>query len=265
MWFGSAIFSFGNFRNFLYWKNKTIVKLASKKPLKEIFNIISRTSGRGKGFVNILNESTSKYPLSNPKNPIWSWHDFGSKNWVCNYFNISEEDIVVGRYNFIKRFDNRSVCDIWSLYSLLGDEDSTQPIWAKIGEGNKKIIYYPLYDFDVLNYVFSIPWTLKLRGPENVLRKEIARRSKIPEFIITRPKSAFGIKSKRWSMKGGVFEPLVPLASKVFEEKQIRNMQSPEPKKAMTFWNMLNYSIWKRLCINNETVEVLLEELNENM
>ena len=38
-------------------------------------------------------------------------------------------------------------------------------------------------------------------------------------------------------------------------------MQSPESKKAMVYWNILNYSIWKRLFINNEPLEVLLEEL----
>ncbi len=260
-----AGFSFGNFRGYLYWKDKKIIKLLSKKPLKEILTRISRISRNGKGFINILNESTLKYPLSNPNNPIWSWHDFGSKNWVCNHFNVTEENIIEGRYNFVKKFDNRSVYDIWSLYSLLGDEDSTQPIWTKIGEGNKRIVYSPFYDLDVLNYVFSIPWTLKLRRPENKLRKEIARRNNIPEFIIKRPKSAFGIHSKRWSVKGGILEPLVPLASKVFDEKQIRDMQFSDPKRAMTFWNILNYSIWKRLCINNESVNVLLEELNETM
>jgi len=29
----------------------------------------------------------------------------------------------------------------------------------------------------------------------------------------------------------------------------------------MTYWNMLNYSIWKRICIDNEPVEALLEEI----
>jgi len=260
-----AGFSFGNFQGYLYWKDKKMIKLLSKKPLKKILKPISKISEKGKEFINILNESTLKYPLSNPQNPMWSWHEFGSKEWVCNYYNVTEEDIIHNRYDFMNKFNNRSVYDIWSLYSILGDEDSTQPIWTKIGEGNKRIIYSPLYDYDVLNYVFSIPWVLKLRRPENKLRKEIARQSGVPEFIINRPKSAFGIRSKSWSVKGGVFEPLVPLASKVIDEKQIRDMQSTYPKRAMTFWNMLNYSIWKRLCINNEPIEVLLEELNENI
>ena len=109
--------------------------------------------------------------------------------------------------------------------------------------------------------MFSIPWKLKLSRPQNKLRKEIARRGNIPEFIVTRPKRSFGISPNRWANKGGVFEPLIPLASKIFDENEIRKMQSSEPKKAMTSWNILNYSMWKRLCINNEPLEILLEEL----
>jgi asparagine synthetase B (glutamine-hydrolysing) len=134
-------------------------------------------------------------------------------------------------------------------------------IWNKLGEGNKKILYAPFYDLNVLNYVFSIPWKLKLTWPKDKLRKEIARRGNIPEFIINRPKKSFGIHSDLWGKKGGVFEPLIPLAAIVFDEKEIRKMQSTEPKKAMTYWNMLNYAIWKRLCIKNEPLDILKEEL----
>jgi asparagine synthetase B (glutamine-hydrolysing) len=173
---------------------------------------------------------------------------------------VTEEEIIRERYSFIKEFSDMSIYDIWSLYSLFGDEDVTLSILSKIGEGNKRIIYFPFYDLNLLNYVFSIPWSLKLRK-HNILAKELARQSKLPDFIINRPKSSFGIHSRQWSIKGGAFEALVPLASKVFEEKEIRKMQSYDLKKAMTFWNILNYSIWKRLCINNEPLEFLLEEL----
>ncbi len=119
----------------------------------------------------------------------------------------------------------------------------------------------PYYDRNVLNYVFSIPWQLKLQTSK-VLSKELARHCGIPEFIYNRPKKSFGIIPKRWAIKGGVFEPLIPLASKIFDEKEIRKMQSIDSKKAMTYWNILNYSIWKRLIINNEPIEVLLEEIH---
>jgi len=262
-----AGFSFGNVTRYLYLKDKRIVKLFSKKPLKDIYLRVTNTLGIEKvltsinEFNHILRENTLPFPLYNPKNPIWSWHDFGCAKWVCDYFNVTDQDIIKSRYDFIKNFENRSIYDVWSLYSLLGDEDSTLPIWHKLGEGNKKILYAPFYDLNVLNYAFLIPWKLKLSRPKNKLRNEIAHRADIPKFIITRPKKSFGIHPNRWAKKGGVFEPLIPLASKVFDENEIRKMQSVESKKAMTYWNILNYSIWKRLCINHEPLEVLLEEL----
>jgi len=254
--------TFGD-NNFFYInenKDKVIFRLLSTKPSIHLLDIVSKLMGRGEELIDIMKKSNCGYPLSNPENPIWSWMAHGSKNWVCNYFNVTEEDIVRERCNFINEFSNMSIYDIWSLYSLFGDEDVTLSILSKIGEGNKRIIYFPFYDLNLLDYVFSIPWSLKLRK-YNILAKEIARQSKLPEFIINRPKSSFGIHSRQWPEKGGTFEPLIPLASKVFDEKEIRKLQSSNPKKAMTFWNILNYSIWKRLCINNEPLEVLLEEL----
>jgi asparagine synthetase B (glutamine-hydrolysing) len=262
-----AGFCFGNVGPYLYWREKKLTKLLSKKPMNNIYIKMSNVLNKANGFTKIqnykqiINETTLNYPLYDSRNPLWSWHDFGSVDWVCHYFNVTHRDIIKSRYNFIKKFENRPIYDVWSLYSLLGDEDITLPIWHKLGEGNKKILYDPFYDLNVLNYVFSIPWKLKLSRPQNRLRNEIARRGDIPEFIIIRPKRSFGIKPDRYGGKKGVFEPLIPLASKVFDEKEIRKMQSTEEKKAMTYWNMLNYAIWKRLCINNEPLEVLLEEL----
>lgn len=256
---------FGNFRNYLYLKDKILYRFLSTKISRAILGITSKIAGKGRGFLETVNNCASKNILSDPNNPIWSWHDYGSKKWVCDYFNATEEDIIEGQYNSINRFENRSIYDVWSLYALLGDEHATLSIWTKIGEANGRILYSPFYDWKTLDYVFSLPWKLKMKSPENILRKEIARLSKIPEFIINRPKSGFGVNRRDWAQKGGAFEPLVPLASKVFDEKQIRDMQSTEPKKAMTFWNILNYSIWKRLCINNESLTVLLEELHESI
>lgn len=257
--------SFGNFRNFLYFREKMIFKLLLKKPFHSFLRKFVKQIGKGEDVVDMLIRSNLDIPISDPDNPIWSLHKYGSEKWVCNYLNTKRESIIKGQYNSIKRFENYSIYDISSLYSLLGDEETTLSIWTKIGEGNKKILYSPFYEFDILNYVFSIPWKLKLKRPENILRKEIARQCGVPELIINRPKSGFGIRSDIWSKKGGTFDPLVPLASKVLDEKEIRKMQSSDPRKAMIFWNMLNYSIWKRLCIHNEPLEVLKEELNNIM
>jgi asparagine synthase (glutamine-hydrolysing) len=254
--------SFGNFRNYLFYKDKIIFRLLAKKPLQFILKAMPKFSDLGEKSVEMLLKYTLDIPLSDPNHPVWFFHDYGDKNWVCKYLNVSEQDIIKGQYYSLKRFENTSIYDIPALYSLLGDEDVTLSILSKIGEGNRKILYVPFYDYELLQYVFSIPWKVKLKRPENILRKSLARQCNIPKTIINRPKTGFGIYSKHWSRPGGVFEPLVPLAVKIFDEKQIRKLQSTEPKKSQMFWLTLNYSIWKRLHIYNEPLNVLLEELN---
>jgi len=253
--------SFGNFRNYLFYKDKIIFKLLIKKPFQFILKSLPKISDLGEKSVDMLLRSTLNIPLFNSNHPVWSFHDYGDKDWVCKYLNVSEQNIIKGQYDSLKRFENNSIYNIIALYSLLGDEDATLSVLCKIGEGNQKILYVPFYNYELLQYVLSIPWDVKLKKPENILRKTLARQCKVPSFIINRPKSGFGINSKHWAEKGGIFESLVPLASKVFDEKEICKMQSSEPKKAMVFWNILNYSIWKRLIIKNEPLEKLIEEL----
>jgi len=251
----------GNFRNYLYYKDKILFRLLVKKPFHFILKSLPKFSDLGEKSVEMLLRSASNLSLSDPLHPIWSFHDYGDQEWTCKYLNESKQSIIQGQYNAIKRFEGYSQYDLSAIYSLLGDEDVTLSILSKISEGNHKITYIPFYDYDFLQYVLSIPWNIKLKRPENILRKSLAHQVHIPDFIINRPKLGFGIQSTQWSKKDGVFEPLVTIAAKVFEEKEIRKMQSTEPIKAQTYWNILNYAIWKRLHIHNEPLSVLIEEL----
>jgi hypothetical protein len=38
-------------------------------------------------------------------------------------------------------------------------------------------------------------------------------------------------------------------------------MQCAETESAMLFWAMLNYALWKRLCVDGEPLDTLREEL----
>ena len=261
-----GVFGIG-LHNTLYFGNKMFFRIFKYNPMIKLLRIASRVSGKGGEFVNHwlpkIRESQNS-SLNDPNNIIWSLQKYGSENWVCNYFKVTRNDIIKNRYDTIKPFEDRSIYSIISILMLLEVVAITQSIWAKLGESQRKIIYYPYSQYDLLNYTYSIPWNMKLKKPKNILR-EVARQYNIPEFIINRRKSGMAIHYKYWAERGKIFESLVPLASKVFDITQIRNMQSPKPKKAMTYWNMLNYSIWKRLCINNEPLEILLEELNETI
>ena len=254
-----GIFGLG-LHNSLYRSEKMIFRRLSKDPILKLLEFASYLTVRGQARINVLNRKNS--PISDPNNITWLLGAHGSEDWVSQYYRAKKQDIIKGRYDTIKSFENRSIYDVISILDFLGDVSITTSIWSKLGESQRKIAYYPFNDAKILNYIYSISWEAKLKNPKNILRC-VARQLKIPKLIITRPKSAFGVNPQKWAIKGGVFEPLVPLASKVFDEKQIRSMQSIELKKAMTYWNILNYSIWKRLFINNEPLGLLLEELDE--
>ena len=239
--------------SFVFAKEKIIQ--IPRCPFSFMLNLFTKKTKND--ILNSFNNRLAR--IYNNSNILWSQGAYGYNTWVSQYFNASKEEIIKGRKNLINKYNNRSIYDKLSLLDFLRTS-VTQTIWSKIGESTGKIIYYPFSNSELMNYSFSIPWEIKLKTPKHILRS-VARQLEIPEFIITRPKSSFGIKSKIWMEKGGVFEPLIPLAVKVFDEKEIRKMQSVDSKKAMTYWNMLNYAVWKRICINNEPVEALLEEL----
>ena len=266
------------FHNQIFINKEMPFKLLLKHPLFLMLKAISPIIGLGENLTR-LNDRIKDHPdMQDPDNVIWSLGNYGSEEWVCEYFGVKKYDIIKNRYKIIKKFEKRSIYEIISILDFYGDISVTQSIWGKLGESQQKILYYPFNDYDLLNYTFLIPWHMKLGELRNIcnlnrqLRLEpksilrgVARQLELADFIIFRPKSGFGVNVKKWVEKDGVFEPLIPLISKVFNEKQIRKMQSTDPKKAMTFWNMLNYAIWKRLFINNEPLEILLEELNETI
>jgi asparagine synthetase B (glutamine-hydrolysing) len=245
--------------------NKTWFKFLGCTPTVKILEFVSKISGKGKNAVHLINRlKTIDLPLSDPNNFIWSVSEWGDKEWVCNYFNISKEEIIKRRVNLIQPYENSHIFDVLTISRFIGGDTITQSIWSKLAESQQKIIVYPFTESIQLELAKSISLDVKLNKPKDILRY-VARLCNIPEFIISRPKSATGIRNEKWAEPGGIFEPLIPIASKVFPEKQLRSMQSSDVIKSMTLWNMLNYAIWKRLCIDNEPVSVLLEELNSEV
>lgn len=199
--------------------------------------------------------------LDDPDNILWTLGAYGSRAWVRDYFGVRDQGIIGGRYETVKSLAGRSMYDIISLYTFLGSGSVSKAIWNKLGEDRGKAVYYPYCDENLLQYAYTVPWSVKLAHSKNVLRKA-AEHISVPDFIINRPKQGFGITADKWGEKDGVFEALVPVCAKVFDIREIRRMQSAEPEKAMTFWNMLNYALWKRLCIDDEPVDDLVDELS---
>jgi len=238
-------------------------KLLSVSPVLNLLKLLRRTTGIGKELLhNIYWSCDSRIPLSNPDNIIWRLGKYGDEQWVKQYFGVSKSDIILNRYKAISSFEDRSLYDKISILSFLGSASVTQGIWSKLGEAHGKILFYPFTETELISHLFSVPWDIKLLEKKNVLR-EVALLLSIPNNIITKSKASFGIREERWAGRDSVFEPLVSLAAKVIEIEEVRSMQSIQPRYAYTFWNMLNYAVWKRLCIDEEPLQVLEEELVE--
>lgn len=208
--------------------------------------------------VNQLIRMRTLTASDDPQN-ICFFESWGNEELVCRYFNTTRSDIIRNRADVISTWSGHSVYDIMSMVVSLGDEAAHQQILSKSAETVGKIVYYPFSRREVLDYAYSIPWKIKIARPKNVLRR-VAQKLEVPEFIIKRRKSGFGLRRIDWAQEGNIFEPLVRLAFGVFGEREVRSIQDRDPVKAMTFWNMLNYAIWKRLCVNNEPLEVLIDE-----
>jgi len=203
-------------------------------------------------------------PPSHPRHILWALGVTGDERWARRRFGASRQQVISNRAAAVAPYADRSTLDQLSLLDFLSDVSITQSIWSKLGEAAGKSVYYPFNDPAVLDCAFSTPWDLKLAEPKGLLR-DVARRLEVPEFIITRPKAGFSITTARWASPGAVLDPLVPLAAKVWGEPELRRMQSGQFNRAHTFWAMLNYAVWKRMFIDGESLDTLMDELERSM
>jgi asparagine synthetase B (glutamine-hydrolysing) len=183
--------------------------------------------------------------------------------WVRKRFGATGEQIVANRAAALEASGRRHVLDELSMMDFLSDVSVTQGLWGKFAEASGKAVYYPFNAKELLDVAFATPWEVKLAEPKWSLR-DAARKLGVPEFVVSRAKANFNARSNRWALRGGVFDPFVPLAAKVFDEAELREMQQPGSRHAFTFFTMLNYALWKRLFVDNEPLHVLQEELERS-
>jgi asparagine synthetase B (glutamine-hydrolysing) len=220
---------------------------------------------RDPGVINLLDRRWGPgVPLTDPKHVLWRMGVWGDEQWIHRRFNAGLREVTASRVVALERYADRSILDVLSMLDFLSDIAVTQAVWSKLAESTGKAVYYPFNDQRVLDSAFATPWELKLAEPKGTLR-DAARKIGVPEFIITRPKAGFNIGQSKWAPRGAVLEPLVALAAKAWDEKELREMQSYRESSAYTFWAMLNYAIWKRLFIRGESLDVLMDELDRSM
>ena len=215
--------------------------------------------GRG-GFLYSYARHAWDCDYAKTNHSLWVLGQRGDKQWVKARFGVGDDAILQGRLDAIQIFQPTNVLDAFSILDVIGDVAFTQDTWGKLGMASRKYIYYPFNSPTLVKTVYEVPWNEKLAEPKRLLRN-VGREIGVPDFILTRPKLSFGVHPDRWAVRGGAFEPLIKLAAPVVGEDTLRQLQSTNIHTAMTFWNLINYALWKRLWINAEPLGTLEDEL----
>jgi asparagine synthetase B (glutamine-hydrolysing) len=227
-----------------------------------LFRGLAHLTRRGRGLASDLMALRGHRSLDDANHPLWSLEQWGSRTWTCDRFGVKPDALISGRRQGIERFLGRSVHDLVAMMTFFGTVAVTQELWSKLAESQARWMYYPFALQELIDFTSRIPWNIRLREPKSVLRA-VARKLHVPQFIIERPKSAFGLRHGRWAGVGGAFEPLVSLTAGVFDLRDVRAVQPGGIDEAMIFWNMINYAVWKRLCIDREPLSGLVNQLQD--
>lgn len=252
----------GVFGGSVYTLNLLIpfIKILSLVRLSEL---CVRALGLFKKDGTVISKSLKK-DFDNPQNAIWHYTSYGDEQWVCKTFGVSKKEIIRGRLNAIQELRNRSIFDIVSFLDWV-EGTETQAVWNKLAESMGKQLFFPFVSKKLVDFCFTIPWSLKLKKPKYIIRCA-ALELKAPEFIITRRKSGFGLEPyvNLWATPGGIFTPLLKICGEYFTDDEIRELQTSNQTKAATLWSMIVYSIWKKIMIENVPVSKLIRFLTDS-
>ena len=235
-------------------------RILSTRPVLRALRSLLALIGKGWALESTFgSDSPRNVALHNPAHLLWAARRFGNEEWVCRHFGVKPENVIAERYAVLRRFADRSLYDLWAIY-VTGEVAATLSIFSKLAERSGKVVYAPFLVPELMELAWLAPWPVKLEAPKNIVRR-MARQLGIPESIVTRPKSSFGVSPERWAHRHGIFEAFVPLVQTVFGAAEVGAMLVPDHDRAFTFWSMLNYAIWRSVVIEGETVEHLLDRV----
>lgn len=199
-----------------------------------------------------------------PDHAVWMMGEFGDRDWVRSHFGVDDTAIVRGRLDALQHMKPEDPLDAFSLLDFVSDVAVTQDIWGQLAAACGRTLYLPFNSHGALDAARNIPWSEKLSQPKRLMVR-LGERLGIPTFILHRPKLGFGVKSSRWSEPGGPADPIVGLIGPEVDEALVRSLQGPVERRAMLYWNWMNYGLWKRLVINGEKAGDIAAELDRSI
>lgn len=230
----------------------------ARSPLPALVAAASRRTGRARRLARRLAlPGRQARALPDPGSLLASVDAYGDPAWIAARFGATPPQLVHSRSELLADYPGRELLEQIALIDFF---DKTQFLWAKILQSVGRRAHFPFMQPELQQHVLGIPWAIRLQRNKWVLA-EVARSLGVPEFILGRAKSGFGVRRDDWALRGGPLEPLVALAARRVDESELRELQSREPGRAQAFWCLLNLGLWRRLCLDGEPADALLAEL----
>jgi asparagine synthase (glutamine-hydrolysing) len=181
---------------------------------------------------------------------LWTLGRYGDPELVKTQFGYDAESMLGSHKELTSRYKDRSLLDKVTILSLLCEGSVSMQIWSKLAESQGIALHYPFAATAVVDYVNPLPWEEKLREGKYFIRS-LLREHNVSEELITRPKLSFGFPYRYWALPGGLFQPVVDMATEMFEPALLRSLQTEESGRAMLLWNLINVYLWRKLMIEN--------------
>ncbi|HWR83197.1 MAG TPA: asparagine synthase C-terminal domain-containing protein [Candidatus Deferrimicrobium sp.] len=183
---------------------------------------------------------------------LWTLGQYTSKRVLTEEFGFDKSAVVASHRQLIRPFVAEPLLNQITIISLLCEGFTTMGVWSKLAESQGIIISYPFASEDVIRHVLSIPWSIKLRESKYVIR-QILRAAGFPEPYLNRPKQSFGFPIVYWAPPGTLFQPLVDMATEMFDSSLLNRLQTTDSSRAMLLWNAINLYVWKRLIVDGSS------------
>ncbi len=241
---------------------KKVLELPGVAPL---LRTISRYTNRWGMIADLADRPwDANSPVTDHRHAIYTFAMFSDRRWLRHHLKCTDELMVRDRVKTMAPYAGRDPRDCVSILAFLSETAETQALWGRLAEAQGMCFTYPFQDPAVSDLTYRIPWEAKLRGSKPVARAAAVALG-VPKDIVYRPKASFDIDPHKWASRGGIFEPLIPLAAPMVGEATLRELQTPYVFKAHTLWTVINYALWKRMFLNNETAKSLHAKLDDSM
>lgn len=250
---------FGNASHEFLYRYQSATALLRTMRVSSILAPLSDTLGWHGRWATFLTRRYDRQ-LSSVHHFLWLLGQYGDRTIIKRLCSCDDAAILGERSAFLEGYGDKPLLDQVTTLGLLFNVHATITIWGKLAEASGIYLASPYTTPSVLAAGMTIPWDVKLREKKYLVRAAL-RQLGVPEALISRRKLSFGFPPRFWAPKGALFQPIVDMATQVYEADVLESLQRGEGSASMVLWCLLNQFLWMQLFEVGRSVEDLSGEI----